>query len=115
MNRSLFVTPGEQEWSVTVAHDDDAVDRYIAVFSELAAALSPRPSALLAHELRQVQGHGPPLPVVPLDFQPAKVCVPGPSAGRGAGAPVHVTTPASISAKRSFSAGSSVKTPAVRP
>ena len=44
LNRGLFVTPGEQEWSVTVAHDDAAVDRYVEVFAELAAALSPRPS-----------------------------------------------------------------------
>ena len=40
-NRGLFVTPGEQEWSVSVAHDDAAVDRYVEVFAELAAALSP--------------------------------------------------------------------------
>jgi glutamate-1-semialdehyde 2,1-aminomutase len=44
INRGLFVTPGEQEWSVSVAHDDAAVDRYVEVFAELAAALSPRPS-----------------------------------------------------------------------
>ena len=44
LNRGLFVTPGEQEWSVTVAHDEAAVDRYVEVFAELAAALSPRPS-----------------------------------------------------------------------
>jgi glutamate-1-semialdehyde 2,1-aminomutase len=44
VNRGLFVTSGEQEWSLTVAHDAEAVDRYIEVFSELAAALSPRPS-----------------------------------------------------------------------
>jgi glutamate-1-semialdehyde 2,1-aminomutase len=43
-NRGLFVTPGEQEWSVTVAHDVAAVDRYVEVFAELAAALSPRRS-----------------------------------------------------------------------
>ena len=43
-NRGLFVTPGEQEWSVSVAHDDAAVERYVEVFAELAAALSPRPS-----------------------------------------------------------------------
>jgi hypothetical protein len=35
---------GEQEWSLTVAHDAEAIDRYIEVFSEPAAALSPRPS-----------------------------------------------------------------------
>jgi glutamate-1-semialdehyde 2,1-aminomutase len=44
INRGLFVTPGGQEWSVTVAHDDAAVDRYVEVFAQLAAALSPRPS-----------------------------------------------------------------------
>ena len=43
-NRGLFVTPGEQEWSMTVAHDEAAVDRYVQVFAELAAALSRRPS-----------------------------------------------------------------------
>jgi glutamate-1-semialdehyde 2,1-aminomutase len=44
VNRGLFVTPGEQEWSVTVAHDIADVDRYVEVFAELAAALSPRRS-----------------------------------------------------------------------
>jgi glutamate-1-semialdehyde 2,1-aminomutase len=44
LNRGLFVTPGGQEWSVTVAHDEAAVARYVEVFAELAAALSPRPS-----------------------------------------------------------------------
>ena len=43
-NRGLFVTPGEQEWSVTVAHDDAAVDRYVQVYAELAAAFSSRRS-----------------------------------------------------------------------
>jgi glutamate-1-semialdehyde 2,1-aminomutase len=44
VNRGVFVTPGEQEWSLTVAHDDAAVDRYVEVFAELATALSPRRS-----------------------------------------------------------------------
>ena len=40
MNRGLFTTPGrEQEWNVTVAHDEAAVDRYVEVFAELAAEL----------------------------------------------------------------------------
>ncbi len=37
MNRGCFVTPGrEQEWNLTVAHDEQAVDRYVEAFSELA-------------------------------------------------------------------------------
>jgi glutamate-1-semialdehyde 2,1-aminomutase len=44
VNRGLFVTPGEQEWSLTVAHDDAAVDRYVEVFAQLLVALSPPPS-----------------------------------------------------------------------
>jgi glutamate-1-semialdehyde 2,1-aminomutase len=43
MNRGLFATPGRgQEWNLTVAHDDDAVDRYTGAFAELAAELTPR-------------------------------------------------------------------------
>jgi glutamate-1-semialdehyde 2,1-aminomutase len=42
-NRGVYTTPGrEQEWNVTVAHDDDAVDRYLDVFGGLAAELTPR-------------------------------------------------------------------------
>jgi glutamate-1-semialdehyde 2,1-aminomutase len=42
MNRGIFMTPGrEEEWTVTVAHDDAAVDRYAEVFSELAGELAP--------------------------------------------------------------------------
>jgi glutamate-1-semialdehyde 2,1-aminomutase len=41
MNRGLFVTPGrEQEWNVTVAHDEAAVDRYVEAFDSLAAGLA---------------------------------------------------------------------------
>jgi glutamate-1-semialdehyde 2,1-aminomutase len=41
MNRGIFMTPGrEEEWTLTVAHDDDAVDRYVNVFAELAAELT---------------------------------------------------------------------------
>ena len=40
MNRGLFMTPGrEQEWNVTVAHDEAAVDRYVEAFDALAAEL----------------------------------------------------------------------------
>jgi glutamate-1-semialdehyde 2,1-aminomutase len=42
MNRGLLVTPGrEQEWNVTVAHDEAAVDRYLEAIDGLAAALTP--------------------------------------------------------------------------
>jgi glutamate-1-semialdehyde 2,1-aminomutase len=43
MNRGVFATPGRvQEWNVTVAHDDAAVDRYLEVFGGLLEELSPR-------------------------------------------------------------------------
>jgi glutamate-1-semialdehyde 2,1-aminomutase len=35
-NRGILTTPGRgQEWNVTVAHDDTAVDRYVEAFGEL--------------------------------------------------------------------------------
>src|SRR6266576_1257870 len=41
MNRGIFMTPGrEEEWTLTVVHDDAAVDRYVAVFAELADELT---------------------------------------------------------------------------
>ena len=43
MNRSVLTTAGrEQEWNVTVAHDDEAVDRYLEAFAGLVAELTPR-------------------------------------------------------------------------
>jgi glutamate-1-semialdehyde 2,1-aminomutase len=37
MNRGIFMTPGrEEEWTLSVTHDDAAVDRYVEVFGELA-------------------------------------------------------------------------------
>jgi glutamate-1-semialdehyde 2,1-aminomutase len=40
MNRGFFATPGrEEEWTLSVQHTDEAVDRYVAVFAELARAL----------------------------------------------------------------------------
>ncbi len=43
MNRGCYVTPGRgQEWNLGVAHTDEAVERYVDVFGELAAELSPR-------------------------------------------------------------------------
>ena len=41
MNRGIFMTPGrEEEWTLSVAHTDEAVDRYAAVFAELAAEVA---------------------------------------------------------------------------
>jgi glutamate-1-semialdehyde 2,1-aminomutase len=41
MNRGIFMTPGrEEEWTLSVAHTDDDVDAYVAVFDELAAELT---------------------------------------------------------------------------
>ena len=75
------MTPGrEQEWNVTVAHDEAAVDRYVEVFDELAAELRLLPTIVrLCSRMNcgRYQGPSPPLPVEPLDFQPQNVCVPG--------------------------------------
>jgi glutamate-1-semialdehyde 2,1-aminomutase len=41
LNRGIFMTPGrEEEWTLSVTHTDEAVDRYVAVFAELAADLT---------------------------------------------------------------------------
>ncbi len=41
MNRGIFMTPGrEEEWTLTVAHDEVAVDRYAEVFADLAGELA---------------------------------------------------------------------------
>ena len=41
MNRGVYTTPGrQQEWTLSVAHGEAEVDRYLAVFAELAAELS---------------------------------------------------------------------------
>jgi glutamate-1-semialdehyde 2,1-aminomutase len=41
MNRGIFMTPGrEEEWTLTVAHDDAAVDLYAEVFAGLAGELT---------------------------------------------------------------------------
>jgi glutamate-1-semialdehyde 2,1-aminomutase len=40
MNRGIFMTPGrEEEWTLSVAHDEAAVDEYVDAFAELAAEL----------------------------------------------------------------------------
>jgi glutamate-1-semialdehyde 2,1-aminomutase len=41
MNRGIFATPGrEEEWTLSVQHTDEAVERYVAVFEELALELT---------------------------------------------------------------------------
>jgi glutamate-1-semialdehyde 2,1-aminomutase len=41
MNRGVFMTPGrEEEWTLSVPHDDADIDRFIDVFGELAADLT---------------------------------------------------------------------------
>jgi glutamate-1-semialdehyde 2,1-aminomutase len=41
LNRGIFMTPGrEEEWTLSVTHTDEAVDRYVEVFAELAAELT---------------------------------------------------------------------------
>ena len=41
MNRGIYMTPGrEEEWTLSVTHDDTAVDAYVAVFEEMAAELT---------------------------------------------------------------------------
>src|SRR3954447_20797053 len=41
MNRGIYMTPGrEEEWTLSVSHDDAALDRYVEVFRELAGELT---------------------------------------------------------------------------
>ena len=41
MNRGIFMTPGrEEEWTLSVTHTDEAVDRYVATFDEMARDLT---------------------------------------------------------------------------
>jgi glutamate-1-semialdehyde 2,1-aminomutase len=41
MNRGIFMTPGrEEEWTLSVTHTDEAIDRYVEVFRELAGAIT---------------------------------------------------------------------------
>ena len=40
LNRGIFMTPGrEEEWTLSVAHDEEAIDTFVAVFAELAGEL----------------------------------------------------------------------------
>jgi glutamate-1-semialdehyde 2,1-aminomutase len=41
MNRGVFMTPGrEEEWTLSVTHDDEAVDLYVQVFDSMAEELT---------------------------------------------------------------------------
>jgi glutamate-1-semialdehyde 2,1-aminomutase len=41
MNRGIFMTPGrEEEWTLSVTHQPEHVDRYVEVFDELARELT---------------------------------------------------------------------------
>lgn len=41
MNRGIFMTPGrEEEWTLSVTHTTDAIDRYVEVFDEMASDLT---------------------------------------------------------------------------
>src|SRR4051795_5911218 len=41
MNRGIFMTPGrEEEWTLSITHDDAAIDAYVAVFEEMAADIT---------------------------------------------------------------------------
>ncbi len=41
MNRGIYMTPGrEEEWTLSVTHTDESVDRYVAVFEEMARELT---------------------------------------------------------------------------
>jgi len=41
LNRGIFMTPGrEEEWTLSVQHTEADVDRFVAVFDELAAELT---------------------------------------------------------------------------
>jgi glutamate-1-semialdehyde 2,1-aminomutase len=41
MNRGIYMTPGrEEEWTLSVTHPSEAVDAYVHVFDEMAAALT---------------------------------------------------------------------------
>jgi glutamate-1-semialdehyde 2,1-aminomutase len=41
VNRGIFMTPGrEEEWTLSVTHTDEAIDRYVEVFAELAESVA---------------------------------------------------------------------------
>jgi glutamate-1-semialdehyde 2,1-aminomutase len=41
MNRGIYMTPGrEEEWTLSVAHTDEAIDAYVQAFEQMAGALA---------------------------------------------------------------------------
>ena len=41
MNRGIYMTPGrEEEWTLSVTHESEAIDAYVQAFDEMAAALT---------------------------------------------------------------------------
>jgi glutamate-1-semialdehyde 2,1-aminomutase len=41
MNRGIYMTPGrEEEWTLSVTHQSDAIDAYVQAFDEMAAAIT---------------------------------------------------------------------------
>ena len=55
MNRGIFMTPGrEEEWTLSVTHDDAAVDRYVEVFGDLAAAVGLTAGVVRRYRLQRV-------------------------------------------------------------
>ncbi len=41
LNRGIFMTPGrEEEWTLSITHTDEAIDHYVEVFGEFAAAIT---------------------------------------------------------------------------
>ena len=75
MNRGIFMTPGrEEEWTLSVTHTDESVDRYVEVFAEMAE------SSLPGTERRHVTARGGP----PLDLSSARRILPDAVLGRSA-------------------------------
>jgi glutamate-1-semialdehyde 2,1-aminomutase len=41
INRGIFMTPGaEEQWTLSVQHEDEEIDHYIDVYGEFCAALA---------------------------------------------------------------------------
>jgi len=42
VNRGIFMTPGnEEQWTISVRHDESHIDRFVEVFAEFCAAVNP--------------------------------------------------------------------------